>query len=479
VSAALLLILVVATAYLATHIAYEWLAKRLLIVSGAEYLVLGILLGPVGTGLFPADAAETFRPLIIFGTGWIGLTVGIKFKLTEMVRIPAVRFRTALVQALITFATVAAGVTYALEAAFALERAVALIPGIALGAIGVASTSAGLEVSVDARRSRAPLVRQIEVAFGMDGFIAVLASGLLLAFVHDVPPGLTRPLTTTEWAVVSIGIGVASGAMYHLFLGDERNTDRVFISLAGAAILACGTAAYLELSPVFAGVVMGVTIANSSRSTKAIESVLAAAERPLYLTLLILAGALWQPSGTFTLILVIIFYFILRLLGKLYGTGLATWWNGGNNVVGLDWGRALIGQGRLTLVLALDYARRPELPAGDAVFTCALLSVLFTELFAARFLRSVIGPVLAPLKTLTVTVDSARTTMTALPVIRDIVGDDDTRRPESPTPPRSIPPAQAIASRKGGDGDGSASGGSAGQSGGAGTSAGTTGGDAS
>jgi hypothetical protein len=75
-----------------------------------------------------------------------------------------------------------------------------------------------------------------------------------------------------------------------------------------------------------------------------------------------------------------------------------------------------------------------------------MLSVLFTEFFAARFLRSVVGPVLAPLKTLTVTVDSVTETVTSLPVIRDIVdlGDGTDEHPvPGRTPPRGAPPRGA------------------------------------
>ena len=39
-SAGLILVLAVAVAYLAAHVAFDWLAKRLLLVSGAEYLIL-------------------------------------------------------------------------------------------------------------------------------------------------------------------------------------------------------------------------------------------------------------------------------------------------------------------------------------------------------------------------------------------------------------------------------------------------------
>ena len=74
---------------------------------------------------------------------------------------------------------------------------------------------------------------------------------------------------------------------------------------------------------------------------------------------------------------------------RRYGTAIATWWNGAQGAVGVDWGRALLGQGRLTLVLALDYARR-GLPHGDVVFTCAAAAVLLTEFAAARLTRNVV-----------------------------------------------------------------------------------------
>jgi hypothetical protein len=41
-----LLVLIVAGSYLAAHWAFEWLGHRYMLVSGAEYLLLGILLGP-------------------------------------------------------------------------------------------------------------------------------------------------------------------------------------------------------------------------------------------------------------------------------------------------------------------------------------------------------------------------------------------------------------------------------------------------
>ena len=414
-STSLLLILVVAIAFLATHVAYEWLARRLLIVSGAEYLILGVLLGPLVSGLFPESTTDAFTPVMVLGIGWIGLTLGMSFRLQQLVRIRGLKYRLALVQSLVTLAAVSSAVTFAVSYAMQVDLEVALIAGTALGAIAVASTPTGLDVALGGDRTHAPVVRQIEVALGIDGVVSVLAFGLLLAWAHQSPPLVVRPLTTTEWVAVTIGVGVIGGMLFHLFLGDEKQPDRLFISVAGAVVLVSGTAWYLELSTVLSALVMGIILANTIRNPSPIRKVLASAERPFYYALLLLAGATWQPDASIVWWLVIAHYFVLRTMSKLWGTAIVTWWNRAQEAVGLDWGRALIGQGRLTIALALDYATRRELPFGDLVFTCAAASVLFTEFFAARFVRSAVGPLLLPIEklseTATTVVDSVTETV--------------------------------------------------------------------
>ena len=75
-SAGLILVLAVAVAYLATHVAFDWLARRLLLVSGAEYLILGILLGPSVSGVLSVETLAGFAPLTTLALGWIGAIVG-------------------------------------------------------------------------------------------------------------------------------------------------------------------------------------------------------------------------------------------------------------------------------------------------------------------------------------------------------------------------------------------------------------------
>lgn len=53
-----ILVLIVAGAYLAPHWAFEWLGARYVLVSGAEYLRLGILLGPPVSGVLHASIRD-------------------------------------------------------------------------------------------------------------------------------------------------------------------------------------------------------------------------------------------------------------------------------------------------------------------------------------------------------------------------------------------------------------------------------------
>ena len=222
--------------------------------------------GPQVTGLFTPAAIEAFQPIAILGIGWMGITAALPLRLQRLVRVPAVHYRLALVEAIATLALVTAGAVSALHVAFEVDMATAGAC-VVLGAIAVASTPAGLDVAYgdqrhDSRR-RAPVLQQIEVANGMDAFLSVLAFGIMIAMMHVAAPVMIRALTTTEWVVVTLGIGAVGGTLFHLFLGNERSPDRLFISLGGAVILTSGAAAYLNLSPTLAAFVMGVILVNS------------------------------------------------------------------------------------------------------------------------------------------------------------------------------------------------------------------------
>ncbi len=388
-SPGLALTLVVAGAYLAAHVAFEWLGKRYMIVSGAEYLVLGILLGPQVSNMLGPSLIDSFAPIATLSIGWMGALVGSRFLIRRMVLVPGSVYRLAFVESFTTIIVVSACLAFVLQYLFDFTLIEAAAPSLAFGAIGVASSVEGLKLVTRDRSNRNSLTSLINTTSNVNAFIAVVMVGLLMAAYQPDRSALARPLTTTEWMAISIGIGVVGGWLFYLFLGDEKKPDRFFISLAGAIILVSGIAAYLRLSPLLSTMFFGALLVNTSKQREVITSTLERVERPLYFVLLIFAGASWTPPSTAWLLPVAVFI-IARVVGKIGGARIAARASGVLDSVGPDWGRALLGQGGLALAIALTYVNQDTLPLPELVFTTAIISVLLTDLSSGRLVQWVL-----------------------------------------------------------------------------------------
>lgn len=389
----LILVAVVAAGYLAARLAAGALARRFLIVSGAEYLILGVLLGPRISGLISANVIDSFGPFITLAIGWMGAVIGSEFHLKRMLRFRGELYQVAFIEAVLVVAIVGGTMLAILTRLFDIPLTDAIAPAASLGAIAVTTSASGIALAARRlardRAARTPLLRQLQVTGGMDAAVGVLAFGIILCIVHVPPPGDIRPPTPTEWAVITIGIGVVGGILYHLFLGGERDPDRLFVALAGAITLASGTAAYARLSPLLPTMLIGAILANTARNRHEIGIVLHRVQHPLYLVLLIFAGAAWRVPGRLW-VLPIAAFILIRLLAKIGSARVATRLSGMSGALGRDWGLALIGQGSLAAAIALNYRIFDDSDLSNVVFTAALVSVLATDLLSARFVRAVV-----------------------------------------------------------------------------------------
>ena len=386
-SSTLSLILIVGAAFLAAHVLFEWLARRFRIVSGAEYLVLGILLGPYVTGFMSADVVRSFAPFMTLALGWTGAAVGLQLYLPRLIRTEAIVYRTALLEATIAFVTVTGVMVLAFSWAFSLTYSQVILPAVTLGAIAVASASSALPLFDESDTH--PLVEQLEITALIDSVFAIVVFGLLLCLVHVEVPVYGRPLTDTEWAAIAVAIGVVGGTLFHLFIGAERNPDRLFIALAGSVILASGATAYLRLSPLFSGLIIGAILVNTSTNRDEIVTQMASIEKPLYFVLLIFAGAAWKPSAQAWVLPVFLFVF-MRVAAKLGAARLAVRIERRMETLGKNWGRVLFTQGTLALAIALNYSLNDTQIVPNVVFTAAVLSVLVNDLFGARIITALL-----------------------------------------------------------------------------------------
>lgn len=388
-TASLALLLAAGAAYLAAHVIFERLARRFLVVSGAEYLVLGILLGPQVSGVLSRQLLDSLAPILTLALGWIGVIIGTRFELRSLINAPARLFRIGLAESTLTFALVAGLEFVALRLVIGATDVQALFASIVLGAMAVACSDVGLTLVAQRLRGGGRIVEQLQLSSNLNALFAILTFGILVCAYH-APAPLVRPLTATEWAVVSIAIGVLGGTLFHVFLGDTPDADRLFVALVGGVVMVSGAATYLRLSPLMSAMFFGIVLINTTRRPEALVETITRVERPMYFVLLIFGGATWQASHRAWLLPVLL-YLVARLAGKIGGSRLAARANGALDELGPHWGRALLGQGRVVVAIGLSYLHQDRGPFPNLIFTAAVASVLLTEFLSARTAHSVIS----------------------------------------------------------------------------------------
>jgi hypothetical protein len=380
---------VITVGYILAYLVFDRLRDRFGYVGGAEYVIIGFLLGPRMTGLLGAEEVQDLTPIVSLALGWLGMLLGTYFRLPALARIDTSHLRIAFTEALATFG-------FALAALLALFHYVsgyawpeAIIQAVTLAAVATLSSAAAVDALSRRHRPLSPLVPVLQLTARIDALIAVAAFGLLLAIFHQGQVSLTvRPPTATEWAVINLAVGVSSGVLFHLFLGPGAHSDegqggsRLFVALAGAIVVASGASYYLNLSPIYTNLVLGFILANSG-AHRDVTRLLLNTERPVYLALLIFAGAAWSPSSP-ELLFVAPLFVLIRLAARFSGG----WVAGALSApppLRMPWlGRALLAQGGIAVALAVNYTQvRPDLN-GDLILTATLVSVLLFDIVASR-----------------------------------------------------------------------------------------------
>jgi hypothetical protein len=377
---------VITVGYILAYLIFDRLRDRYGYVGGAEYVVLGFLLGPRVTGLLDAGQVQDLTPIVSLALGWLGMLLGTYFRLPTMALIEGDYLRVALAEAVATFGI-------ALAALLALFRYVveapwpdaAVLAGT-LAAVATLSSPIAVDAVVDRIRIRSRVPPVLQLAARMDALVAVVAFGLVLAIFHrgDVAPGV-RPPTPTEWAVINVAVGVASGVLFHLFLGPRGHLDegRLFVALAGAIVVASGASYYLNLSPIFTNLVLGVILVNSGGAHRDVARLLLSTERPVYLALLLFAGAAWSP-GSVDLLFMAPLFVLIRVGARFLGGAIAGGYVAPAELGAQRLGRGLLALGGLGVALALNYGQvYPDLHP-RLVLTATLLAVLLFEIVASR-----------------------------------------------------------------------------------------------
>ncbi len=385
------LLLFVGLAYLLAHFVVDWFQRRLLVVTGLEYVLLGVLLGPSAV-----EQVHVFKdltglaPIIAFAAGWVGLLYGMELDVRGLATSGDRSLRLAVVESALTGGIVAlasqALLTSGLFGLPALPSNVAIISASVLGCTAAAGSSS----AVDLIRSRYPslesdLLPLLRRTARLEDLLAIIVFGLIFCVFHQGSTRTAAPPAISDWVLLTTGLGLALGFLFTTFLGDDTSENSRFLALVGIIVFASGAAFFLNLSALLVNLLLGAVIVNT-RHGEAVFHTLGGTQRPVRLVLLVFAGALWVPVEPLPAVLLAVAYAVARVVGK----ALACWVSALGTNLRNDLFRGLLAQGDVAIAMAISFRLVYHGPAVDLAYTAILASVVLNEFFAPRLLKELL-----------------------------------------------------------------------------------------
>jgi Kef-type K+ transport system membrane component KefB len=353
--------------------------------SGAEYIVLGFLLGPSGLGLFDRATLTTFEPFAHVALGWLMFVIGITFGMNGDRRVRTGRLIGGLLVSFLS-GCAAFGVAWLFLAwRSPLSPMDRILAAGGIGAACAETTRYAVRWVATRHHAEGPVSTLVNEIAESDDLVPILAVAFLFA-LH--PPAVAFRLPTLGWLLITVGLGLLLGAMAAILLGKTFRVAETWGVLLGMSLLAVGTAERLGLSSISALFVMGVTLSALSPHRRELRRILSPTEHPVMLPALLLAGAFTDFS-------------IAKYLPYLVATAIAarTATKGliGLGILGVApvaraagprLGLGLLSAGALAMSIGLAFALRFPGPVGGLVLACAAAITLFGELVGPASLRS-------------------------------------------------------------------------------------------
>lgn len=395
VSNVVLLISGIAVAYLVAHFIVDRLQERFLILTGAEYILLGLVLGRIGV----LDDLTGILPLIALAAGWVGLLRGMEMDSAHLVNRHERTLRLVFMHHVVPGLLVGGAAYWFLWSSdwgdyFFGYLGVDALPWrsvaascFMLGCCAASDSAEPFDLLMRRYHIEGELTARLRSLARFGDFFVILVFGAVFCLFHLDREGAELSLSAAEWFLVQLMLGVVLGALFTPFLGGNETPNGRFLALTGIITFASGSAYFLNLSPLAVNLALGMVLVNVARTGPLMYDTLRTTEKPMTLVLLVLAGALWRMPPLIPTLVVIVGFVLLRTLGKAIGSRIAA-----AGVPGMrnDLYRGFLSHGEVTLAMAVSFQVVFDGPVVDLVYTVVLVSEVAHDIFAPRILRGLL-----------------------------------------------------------------------------------------
>ncbi len=378
-----------------TFVAHRLRSGGQMILTGSEFIVIGLLLGDEFLNVIDQAALDHLRPFVCVILGWVGFLFGLQFERQALAKLPRGLLSISLTQAVLTMAVVAPLLWYLLSSQVSTSGPMLALAVITLAASAACTGQTTLALLTRQQRSHSrhalTLLRYIS---GLDPGVGLICFGVGLSLLAVHPWGEVALPSALQWLVLSLCLGCLAAWIFVSLTLTRTTQSQLVLYLIGTLALSSGIALYFQLSALFINFVCGLLVANLAnvRSIRGrVMELMVGGERFLYLLLLVLAGAYWHLPALWA-VKAAALYIVARLLGKLLGAYLATRRLARHHTVPPALGLGLVSQAGMALAIIVEFQLVTDDPVSRLVVSIALIGIIVNEFLAPPLVQRVTAP---------------------------------------------------------------------------------------
>jgi len=292
---ALLLAVLLAAAYFGSLLVDGRAIRGFGLPSGAEWLMLGVVLGPHALGVFPASMIRDLEPLVVVGLSWMALVIGIDYGYVGERRVSLRGFLLGnLLSALCAGSVFVAALLYC-RYSLGFESNAAFMGALALALVCSETTRHAVRWISERQGTEGPLSDMLAEIADADDALPLLGLGALVAL--SAAPSLNVELAFGLRLGLAASLAVVLGLIAAALLARSLAFGESWAVLIGVALLGIGISMQLGAAALTVLFIAGTVISLLSHRHAELRRLLAPTERPVILPLLVLAGTTLDPRA--------------------------------------------------------------------------------------------------------------------------------------------------------------------------------------
>jgi hypothetical protein len=361
--------------------------------SGFVYIFLGLSLGPSGLDILGPRVLTGLTPLISLGLGWVGFLFGFQLETKYLKCFPRKFVSLSFLQFLTVFFLGTSVFSLILKTFYANEQS-ALLYGMAaaMGLLMSLNSPTLLNMASNVMPSRGSYHYLARFLASVSGFWGIAGLALIFSFWHYPFFESNALWKGGGFLLLSTLFPSVIGYLFHYLTKKRTSQEQMLVYLLGMVFFVSGAAFYFNLPPLYVSMVMGITFSNLTKIHEKLYPLLLSTEKPLYIILLILIGALWELNLDLKAMILVGSMILLRIMTNVLPMPLLSSILRFPDHLPAQFGLCFLSSGGIGVAFAVSLKLSYPLPLTDVFLSVALLGVLFMEFISPWGLKYSIFP---------------------------------------------------------------------------------------